>query len=37
VGNTQLVWIRASAMLQGVKELVDSGQPFYDTPAAHNP
>lgn len=33
LGNTQLVWIRATAMLQGVKELLDSGQPFYDTPA----
>lgn len=34
LGNTQLVWIRASAMLQGVKELIDSGQHFYDTPAS---
>lgn len=34
VGNTQLVWIRASAMLKGVQELIDSGQPFYDTPPA---
>ena len=37
LGNTQLVWIRATAMLQGVKELVDSGQHFYDTPASSRP
>ena len=37
LGNTQLVWIRATAMLRGVKELVDSGQHFYDTPASSRP
>lgn len=37
VGNTQLVWIRARAMLQGVKELIDSGQHFYDSPASTRP
>ena len=37
LGNTQLVWIRAGAMLQGVKELIDSGQPFYDPPASPHP
>lgn len=33
LGNTRLVWIRATAMLQGVRELVDSGRHFYDLPA----